>query len=73
MGLIIGVIFTLFSLVFSAFSSTGLGMLGAIFGVGAIIILPIIYGIIGFVLGLITALLYNFIASRVGGLEVETE
>ena len=44
---------------------------GAMFGVGAIIFLPLFYGVLGFIGGLITALLYNLVASWVGGLEVE--
>lgn len=79
MGLIFGAILTLVSLVGSAFSSTGpemsgalLGM-GALFGIGAIIFLPIFYGVIGFVGGVIMAVIYNIIASTIGGLEIETE
>jgi hypothetical protein len=41
--------------------------------VGAVIFLPIFYGIIGFVGGLISALLYNLIARLVGGIELEVE
>ncbi len=73
MGLIFGAIMTLVSLVGLAISSSSTGMFGVLFGVGAIIFLPIVYGVMGFIMGLITALLYNLIASWVGGLEVETE
>jgi hypothetical protein len=74
LGLILGAFITLFALITPAFSSTSApGMFGALFGVGAIILLPIFYGVMGFVMGLIMALLYNLVASWVGGLEVETE
>jgi len=56
-------------------SGTGLGAggLGAIFGVGAIIILPLLYGILGLVMGAIAAALYNLFAGMFGGIELETE
>jgi hypothetical protein len=43
------------------------------FGVGAIIILPILYGIFGALGGALTAVMYNVVAGMVGGLVVETE
>jgi hypothetical protein len=46
---------------------------GGIFGVGAIIILPILYGIFGALGGALTAVMYNVVAGMVGGLVVETE
>ena len=49
------------------------GLFAALFGVGAIIFMPIFYGILGFIMGLITAWLYNLVAGWVGGVEVEFE
>jgi len=49
------------------------GGLGAIFGVGAIIIFPILYGAIGLAAGAIGAALYNLFAGIFGGLEVEVQ
>lgn len=73
LGLIVGVFMTLFSLIGAAVgmqeSTSMLG--GAIVGIFSIILVPIIYGAMGFVSGLIMALLYNLVASWVGGLEVE--
>lgn len=46
---------------------------GLIFGVAAIIILPIIYGIIGFIGGIIVAFIYNVVAGWIGGIEIELE
>jgi hypothetical protein len=75
-GLIIG-------LVVAGISSVGAGLISAMqpqgstgwmapmFGVGAIVILPIIYGILGFAFGAIWAALYNLFSSLVGGLELE--
>jgi hypothetical protein len=42
-------------------------------GIGALIFLPIMYGIFGFIAGVIGAFLYNVIAGVVGGIEIETE
>ena len=41
-------------------------------GVAAVVVLPILYGLIGFVGGLISALFFNIAAKYAGGLEVET-
>ena len=49
----------------------GLPIPAIFFGVGSIIILPILYGIFGFIGGMIYALLYNLVAMLVGGLELE--
>jgi hypothetical protein len=46
---------------------------GLFFGVGAIVFLPILYGIMGFVGGGIAAALYNVFAGLVGGVELEIE
>ena len=65
-GLILGTLFSLFSFVGINADETGL-----YFGAVSIITVPIIYGILGFVFGAITAFFYNIIARKVGGLEVE--
>ncbi|HLC57396.1 MAG TPA: hypothetical protein VJH95_02395 [Candidatus Nanoarchaeia archaeon] len=70
-GLIAGAFISLFAIILSMFSSDTSEMFGPLFGVGAIIFLPILYGTLGFVSGLLTALLYNLVASWVGGLEIE--
>jgi hypothetical protein len=45
---------------------------GALLGLFAVIFCPILYGIIGGVATVISALIYNLAARWVGGLEVET-
>lgn len=45
----------------------------ALMGTWAIIILPIAFGIGGFIGGAIKALIYNFLAGRFGGIEVDLQ
>ena len=65
-GLIVGALFALFPLIGLSADETGL-----FFGTVSIIIFPILYGIMGFIGGIITAFFYNLIVGKVGGLEVE--
>ena len=46
---------------------------GMLFGVGAIIILPVLYACMGFVFGALSAALYNLFSGMVGGIEVELQ
>ena len=41
-------------------------------GVAAVVVLPIFYGVLGFIGGILTALFFNIAAKYAGGLEVET-
>jgi hypothetical protein len=43
------------------------------FGVGAIILLPVLYGGLGFVAALVGAWLYNLISGFVGGIEIDAQ
>ena len=76
LGLIFGLFFSMFGLVMGSMAAE-MGEPGAVwgmlFGVGAIIIMPIFYGLIGFIGGAITAFLYNVVAGFAGGIEVEFE
>ena len=73
-GLILGGIFSLFALVGGAIAGAqGSGGIGAIMGVGAIVIFPILYAFIGFVGTLIAAALYNLAAGMVGGIEMDVQ
>lgn len=45
----------------------------SLFGAGAIVFLPLCYGVLGFVSTLIMAWLYNVAASVVGGVEIQTQ
>ena len=47
--------------------------MGPIFGVGAIVFLPLLYGVLGFIFGAIAAGVYNIFSGIIGGIEVELE
>jgi RNA polymerase subunit RPABC4/transcription elongation factor Spt4 len=75
LGLLFGLMFAAIGSVASMASQQSLSplaLMGAAFGVGAVIILPICYGIFGFISGLIQAGVYNLVAGFVGGIEIET-
>ena len=74
MGLILGAIFSLVALAggFGAESPEAAGF-AAVFGVAAIIILPFLYGGIGFIATFIAAWLYNVFAGVVGGIELDLQ
>jgi hypothetical protein len=75
-GLLIGVIIALASLLgatLGAANGEHSAWLGALFGVGAIVVLPLLYGFFGALSLLILSALYNFVAGMVGGVELTLE
>lgn len=68
-GFIAGLFISIFGGMASIFSDSLPGATGIV-GIGAIIILPIVYGIMGFISGAIGAIVYNFVASKIGGIVV---
>ncbi len=79
-GLLIGACFALVAALggmAGAMRDSGSGLasggLGAMFGVGAIILFPLLYGVVGLAGGAIAAALYNLFAGMFGGIELETE
>ncbi|MBS0630909.1 MAG: hypothetical protein JSS11_03275 [Verrucomicrobia bacterium] len=83
LGLMLAVLYGLCGLIFAPIfvvvSTLGLkgtgqpatGLMAA--GLGVIVLLPVIYAAVGFVGGLLGALIYNMVARWVGGIEVEVE
>jgi len=76
MGVLVGLIYGVVLLVMGAVMTgggeqegMGLVVIGAIAVCGA----PVAYGVLGFVSGLITGLVYNVIAGKFGGIELELE
>ncbi len=79
-GLIIGGLLSIASLAGAALGSMAGGddgaagtVIGLLFGVGAVIILPIFYAALGAIGGLIAGLAYNVVASAVGGIKLDLE
>ena len=79
-GLILGACFALFSLLGGGALLAAGGEEGAMgggmmmgMGVAAILFFPIMYGIIGFIGGLLTAWLYNVAAKFAGGIEIDVQ
>ncbi len=79
LGLIFGIFVALAALlgVLGAAAANSGGLAEAVgFGIGGgligIVVLPIFYGIMGLVIGLISAALYNLVARFVGGIRIET-
>ena len=72
MGLLIVPFFLLFSAlgVLAGERASGFGLAAAIV---VTFFIPIFYGVIGFVGGVICAFLYNLVAERFGGIEIELQ
>ncbi|MEB2774965.1 DUF3566 domain-containing protein [Algoriphagus sp. D3-2-R+10] len=71
LGFVIGIFYALFFSIFSGIIGDELPVSGAGLGIGMAIVFPIIYGIMGFIIGALGAVIYNFVASKIGGLEIQ--
>ena len=72
LGLVFGAFVSLAALVGAFAGNTGeAAFMGALFGVGAVILLPVFYGCLGFVTTLVMAALYNVVSRIVGGIQIE--
>ncbi|OFW04761.1 MAG: hypothetical protein A3H96_10110 [Acidobacteria bacterium RIFCSPLOWO2_02_FULL_67_36] len=75
-GLCIGLVFALISVVGGSLAASNSDMpswAGPVFGVGAIVFLPILYGVMGLIGGAIGAALYNVAARIGGGVELDVQ
>jgi hypothetical protein len=75
-GLFIGVCVFLVSLLGLGFPTDDARMprgIAPVFGVGAVIILPLLYGTLGAVVLSVVAMLYNMVARTVGGAQIEVD
>ena len=76
MGLVIGLIYAVILVVtgiIAVVSGTKAGIV-MIFGALAVVIFaPLLYALLGFVFGALSAWIYNLVAARLGGIELELE
>jgi hypothetical protein len=76
-GLLVGAVLALIGMAGLASrigsDNPGSAFLGPIFGVGAIVIVPICYAIGGFIIALIMAAIFNLAAGITGGIEIDVQ
>lgn len=74
LGLLIGGLVSLMAILGVAAAGDGNAMIGGLVGgVGAMILMPIIYGGLGFIFGIIGAVLYNVLAAMIGGIKIDLQ
>jgi len=76
MGLIFGLIYGAVLGVTGIITVVGgskAGIMMLVGGVAAVVLLPLLYAALGFVFGALSAWVYNVVAGRIGGLEIELE
>ena len=69
LGLVMGAILSLISA--SGGFARGASPAMPLFGIAAVVFIPIAYGVMGFLMTLILAALYNGLAKLVGGVEID--
>ena len=73
-GLIVGTVFSLIAVTGEALGSPIGGssrFAETMMGIGAIIVFPILYGLLGFLFGLLSAAIYTLAARIIGGVTIE--
>ncbi len=72
-GLIAGLFIASFGGALNSFGNGSSSGVGFGFGIFAIILFPVLYGLLGLIAGAIYAAIYNLFAGIVGGIKVELE
>jgi len=78
LGLVFGAIVACASLLGAAFARgatahNSAGFLGIFFGVGAVIFIPLFYGLLGALMAALMAWVYNSLVGLTGGLKIDLE
>jgi hypothetical protein len=72
-GFFFGGILSLFAILGATLSKDGDMLPGALGGIAAVVLLPLLYGVAGFIGGIVMAVLYNIAARMVGGVDLEIQ
>ncbi|MBN2346188.1 MAG: hypothetical protein JXO51_07330 [Candidatus Aminicenantes bacterium] len=78
-GVLAGVMFAFFGFIFQAFAGRltqgdiPWAGFGAGMGLAALVILPLVYAVIGFISGIIGGALFNLVSAISGGIKVDLE
>ena len=70
MGIFIGVIYFLISLGMPADMFDAVPWMRYMFGVGSLVIMPVASGLMGWLSGAVSSLVYNLVTDRIGGLKI---
>lgn len=76
MGLIIGLVYSVVLVVMGIIalvSGNKAGIVMFVLAVAVVILAPLLYAVLGFVFGALSAWAYNLVAGRIGGIELELE
>ncbi len=76
LGLIATIIFAIFyfplmSSFYSQVETISLSAIPSVVGIITLVTIPVIAFVVGFIQGLLTAVIYNFIAPRIGGIKIK--
>jgi hypothetical protein len=71
-GILVGFLFLLFG-IFGAALAPGQQKLGTVAVIVLAVLMPVFYGVLGFVMGAVWAFVYNLAAESIGGLEVQLD
>lgn len=79
-GVLVGVMVAFFGFIFQAFAgrfveegAANYGMFGMGLGLAALFILPLVYAVMGFLVGVIGGALFNLVCKISGGIKIELE
>ncbi len=70
LGVIVALLFAPIMSIMTAHMPPGVPRAAAGLSMGTLLVFPIFYGVLGFIGGIITALVYNLVAGWTGGIEI---
>ena len=73
LGKVLALMYMILSLVFSPFFFLIAAETTSISSAGVVLLIIVLYGVVGGIAGLLIGVIYNFIAGRFGGIELEIE